>query len=254
MRINVLKHIDLFLSRNSSTILTIFAIAGVIGTTVITARCTPKAMSEINSAAMDKESCDDFSCIDAIKAGWKSYIPTYLAGAGTIACIIGAHASDKRRVAALSGAYALTEAAYSKYRDKTKEIIGEKKEKNIRDEVAIDTAVEADKPDTIIVCGGDTLCYDTLSGRYFKSNIDKLKRIENKVNKDLFVYMWLSLNDIYYEMGLPPIGIGDDIGWSIDSDKMIEFNFSTFLANDSEPCITINFEVEPKWTLGRFAM
>ena len=254
MKTNILKQIGLFLSKNSSTILTVFSVVGVVGTAVTTAKCTPEAVSKVNIAALEKNSEEDLTPVEIIKAGWKSYIPAYLAGAGTIACVIGAHVADRKRVAAISSAYALTEAAFSKYRDKTKEIIGEKKEKHIRDEVAAETAIETDKPETIIVCGGDTLCYDTVSGRYFKSNMDKLKKIENKVNKDLFSSMWISLNDVYYEMGLPPISIGDDIGWTVDSDKMIEFNFSTFLAESDEPCITVNFEVEPKWSIGRFAM
>lgn len=253
MKTNAIKQIGLFISKNSSTILTIVGIIGVVGTAITTARCTPKAVSNVNIAAIDKDN-EDLTTIEMVKAGWKSYIPAYLIGTGTIICIIGAHITDHKRIAAVSGAYALTETAFSKYRDKTKEFIGEKKEKRIRDEVAAETAIQAEKPDTIIVCGGDTLCYDTVSGRYFKSNIDKLKRVENKVNKELFSAMWISLNDVYYEMGLPPIGIGEDLGWTIDGNDLIEFNFSTFLADDSEPCITINFEVEPKWSIGRFAM
>ncbi len=254
MKTHVLKQIGLFISKNSSTILTVLSVIGVAGTAFTAAKCTPEAVSKVNIAALDKEGDEPLTPVEIVKAGWKSYIPAGLVCAGTMACVIGAHVSDRKRVAAISSAYALTEAAFSKYRDKTKEIIGEKKEKRIRDEVAVETAVQNEKPDTIIVCGGDTLCYDTVSGRYFKSNIDKLKKIENKVNKDLFSSMWISLNDVYYEMGLPPISIGDDIGWSIDSDKIIEFNFSTFLAEDSEPCITVNFEVEPKWSIGRFAV
>jgi hypothetical protein len=90
------------------------------------------------------------------------------------------------------------------------------------------------------------LCYDAVSGRYFKSDIDKLKKAENILNRRLVEEMSISLNDFYYEIDLPEIDIGDDLGWNIDK-GYIELMFSAQLAEDGTPCLVVGFQVTPKW-------
>ena len=93
---------------------------------------------------------------------------------------------------------------------------------------------------------GNTLCYDSASGRYFKSDMDKLKKAENTLNRQMRDEMYVSLNEFYYEIGLEGIGVGDNMGWNIDS-GYIDLEFSSQLASDGTPCLVISYRVEPRY-------
>ena len=69
---------------------------------------------------------------------------------------------------------------------------------------------------TIINTGlGSTLCFDAISGRYFRSDISKIKEGVNTFNAKLAQDEYKSLNDLYYELHLPYIDIGDALGWNV---------------------------------------
>ena len=58
--------------------------------------------------------------------------------------------------------------------------------------------------------------------------------------------MYISLNEFYYEIGLNPISIGDDLGWNIDH-GYIELSFSSQLTDDGNPCLVIDYQVTPRY-------
>ncbi|MBQ5562679.1 MAG: hypothetical protein IIT39_04770 [Clostridia bacterium] len=62
---------------------------------------------------------------------------------------------------------------------------------------------------------GDTLCYETLSGRYFYSDIEKIRAAVNRANKIILEESYISLNEFYDELDLGHTGIGDSIGWGV---------------------------------------
>ena len=98
----------------------------------------------------------------------------------------------------------------------------------------------------IITERGNTLCYDAVSGRYFKSDIDKLKKAANELNRQMRDEMYISLNDFYYEIGLNPVSIGDELGWNIDQ-GYIDLSFSSQLADDGTPCLVIEYHIAPRY-------
>ena len=184
---------------------------------------------------------------ELIQLVWKEYLPTMALGIVTVTCIIGSNRISMRRSAALASLYGLTEAAFKEYKTKVVETMGEAKEKKVRDEIDKDK-VRANPPATnsIIVTGkGDVLCYDTLSGRYFRGDIDKIQKIVNNLNYELRSAMFLSVNELYYRLGLSNIVLGEDIGWDIDKGE-IELEFSAQLSEDGEPCLVLNYIVFPK--------
>lgn len=58
--------------------------------------------------------------------------------------------------------------------------------------------------------------------------------------------MFITINDLYYELGLSRIELGDEMGWAID-DGLIEVSFSTQLTENDEPCLVLNYNVTPKF-------
>ena len=68
----------------------------------------------------------------------------------------------------------------------------------------------------------------------------------NDINYRLNVEMYMSLNDFYYELGLKPTRLGDELGWNIN-DGLIEVNFSSQLTEDGEPCLVMDYQIAPKY-------
>ena len=99
----------------------------------------------------------------------------------------------------------------------------------------------------IITGKGETLCYDSITSRYFKCDIEKLRKVENMMNKRLLSEMYISLNEFYYEIGLNQTDIGDDLGWNIE-EGLVDLEFSSQLAEDDTPCLVIGYRVSPRYS------
>lgn len=251
MKAGLLKTIGDFIIKKSPTILTAVAISGVAGTAIMTARATVMAVNDYNDrpdkdkAVTKKEFISDY---------WKLYMPPVIMGGGTIACIIAGHSISTRRNLALASAYTLAERSLSEYQKEVREVIGEKKEAAIRDNLD-KKKIESNPPgqNEIIITGkGDTLCFDQYSGRYFKSDIDKIRKVENTLNKRLMVEMFLSLNELYYELGLSSIPLGNDFGWNINEEGPIDIHYSAQLTEDDTPCLVLSYTVGPRFNLGDY--
>lgn len=136
--------------KKSPEILIAFGIAGMITTTVLAVKATPKAMEKIKKAEKDKAEEYNRNHADSdiwastlkitkpevVKATWKCYIPAAISGAASIACIVGANTVHSKRNAAIATAYKLSEKALTEYKEATIEEVGKEKAKAIKDRVA----------------------------------------------------------------------------------------------------------------------
>lgn len=231
--------------KHSPEILTGIGIAGMITSTVLAVKATPKALK---ICEVLKEDIEEPTKMEYFKATWKCYIPATLTGVTSIACLIGANSVNMKRNAALATAYKLSETALIDYKQKVVETIGERKEKNIREKVAEEQLIKnpVTKSEVIITEKGNTLCYDTISGRYFKSDIDRIKKAENELNRRLMREMYISLNEFYDDLGLSHTSMGDELGWNLDN-GLIDLDFSSHIADDGTPCIVINYSIAPNY-------
>ena len=246
-----MKKMEMFMKKNSSFILSIMSSIGLVTTTVLAVKATPKALTLIENKKKENDQSieEPLPLIDVVKTTWKVYIPSFTTSVISIACIISASRKNYKRNAALATAYSLSERTLSHYREKVIETIGEKKEKNIRDKVNQEQLDNNKKPkdsQIIIATNSDTLCMDAMSGRYFKSDMETIKQVVNKLNRRIAYENYISLNDFYNEIGLSDVKNGELLGWNIDS-GLIEPTFSTCLSEDGRPCIVIDFDVEPKY-------
>ena len=233
--------------KHSPTILMGVGIAGMVTSTVMAVRVTPKALMLLEEHKIDEEE-EDLSVIDTIKTTWHCYIPSVMVCVGSITCLIYSSSINLRRNAVIATAYSLSENALKEYQEKVVETIGEKKEHTIRDAVAKDRINKdpVSNKEIHITNSGNTLCYDVISGRYFESDIELIRKAVNELNRNMLNDMYISLNDFYYELGLSNNELGDDLGWNI-SDGFIELNFSTQLSDNGRPCLVINYLVTPKY-------
>lgn len=233
--------------KHGPEILTGLGIAGMVTTTVMAVRATPKAIRLLDAEKKSKD-VDTLEPVDVIKTTWKCYIPAAVIGSVSVVCLIGASSVNHRRNAALTAAYTLSESTLRDYRKKVVETIGEKKEQSVRDAVAKEHLEKnpVDNKEVIVTSKGDTLCYDVVSGRYFKSDINKLKKVENYLNRKMRDEMYISLNEFYYEIGLSGVKLGEDLGWNIDC-GYIDLRFSSQLATDGTPCLVIDYGYGPRY-------
>lgn len=250
---NVTKQIGGTLTKNSPAILTGLACGGVVTTTILAVKATPRALRIIEDAMYDEETkryTKPLAPKDAVLLTWRVYTPAALMAGVTIGCILGAHHIGARRNAALASLYTISESALKEYQNKVVEIVGENKAQAVKDAVAKDK-VEKNPPvsgDILHTGRGTTLCLDAMSGRYFYSDIEAIRKVQNNINERLLCGGddYVSLNDVYYDLGLAGTKMGEEVGWCI-SDGIVEFDFSSQLTAKGVPCLVLDYKVNPKY-------
>lgn len=236
-------NIGKLLSDNMPTVLTSVSVVGVLSTTILAVKNTPYAYRDILDAK--SELGRDITPVETVRLTWKYYVPAAIMGAITISSIIGVNAISTKRQAALAGLYTITDKAFSEYKDKVVEIVGEKKEQEVRDEVAKER-MEKDpvtSKEVYITGMGEHLCYDALSGRYFKSDIETIRSAVNDINSQILDDMYASVNDFYRKIGLPETQMGDEAGWT--TARKLEIDFASHISANGTPCLSIGYGAEP---------
>lgn len=243
----IAKNLRTTMVKHSPEILTGMGIAGMIGTTILAVKATPKALKLCEELKNEREEVP--TKVDYVKKCWKCYIPTALSGAMSAACIVGSNSISARRNAALAVAYALSDTALQEYQEKVLESVGEKKEKAIRDKVAEEQIKKnpVGNNEVYITEKGNSLCYEPISGRYFRSDMDKIMKAENILNGRILdsVTGYVTLNEFYDELGLPSVEIGYDLGWNVD--ERLKLAISATVAEDGTPCLVIGHYHKPKY-------
>lgn len=247
------KSVQKTLVKKSPEILTGIGIAGMFASVIMAVKATPKALELIENEKEEQEreskkQIDKLPAKEVVKTTWKCYVPTAITLGLSTACLIGGTTVNGKRNAALATAYALSESALKEYKSKTLEIAGPKKEQQIKDAILKDKVEKTPIKNTeVLMTGnGDTLCMDSVSGRYFKSDKTKIDAAVNKLNFQLRREMFVPLNDLYYELGLPGTKLGTDLGWNVD-DGEIEFYYSYAGADNGDPCMVVDYNIKPQF-------
>ena len=239
------------LKKFSPTILSCFGAAGVVGTSVLAVKATPKALRKIRSDSRYAHNDPDaYTKLEAFQSAWFYYVPSVVMGAATIVCIFGANILNKHQQAAITSAYALLNDAYQDYKNKLKELYGEDAHRKIMEAIAVEKANDVYMASTGLVEGSsldfdehnpddNRLFYDGYSKRYFESSINRVLQAEYYLNRDFAIGGYRSVNDFYVCLGRAPIDGGDEIGWDIATGlAWIDFNhYKTVLDDGLEVCV-----------------
>lgn len=255
-----------FVSKNSSSILTGFGVAGLVTTAALAGWATYRAMldaQEENAKRMEEyekelEKAQEFDSDteeigpeliegkELVRYYWKYYIPAGVMGLISCGCIIGADRMNLKQKAALASLYSISESRFKEYKEKVIDTLGKGKEQNLVDAIQKERIDQnPPKDNQIIITGKGTVkCFDAFSGRYFWSDIENIRRVQNDLNQALISDMWISLNDVYYALGLKGIKLGDEMGWNVDN--LIDFDFSSQLDTDGTPVLVMDYRVGPR--------
>lgn len=232
----IFKQAEKFLTENSTSILTALAISGGVTTVVLSAKAGYKSALIIE--AHEHEYGLIINKREKVELVWKYYIPTLISGSLSVVSIVASTKISSRRTAAITAAYSLSEKAFSEYKDKVVETLGDKKEKKLRDEIAQEK-INANPPSNIVIGNGQVLCCDLFTGRYFNSDMETLRKAQNDLNAYLMRHDRATLSHFYDLIDLSHTSYSWDIGWT--SDKLLELNFSTVLSDDKRPCLAFEF-------------
>lgn len=247
----VIKDLKMATIKHSPEILTGVGIAGMVTTTILAVRATPKALLILEEERVYREENEEtpITKLDTVKLTWKYYIPAAVTGVTSIACLIGASSVNARRNAALATAYNISRTALNEYKSKVVETIGEKKEQSIRENINQDRINNnpVSTNEVYITSNGENLCYDALSGRYFKSSIDKIDKAVNALNKDMISTMYVSLSEFYDAIGLEHTKNSDYLGWNINQEGLIDISYGAQVADNGQPCIVVDYMVGPRY-------
>lgn len=207
-----------FLRKHGGTILAVAASVGVGLTAYETHKAAVKATTLVT---MNKD--EPMSKKEVVQECWKFYIPAVILGGGTIACILGSNALNKKQIASLTAAYMALGKTYQEYRRQVAERIGSEAETDILEKSKVEEPAEEDK---------QLLCYEPFSNRYFHATEAELYDAFYQVNRDFNLNGEVSINNLYSYLGLDYLPEKDDVGWC--SDYMInewEYFWIDFVAN-----------------------
>lgn len=241
-------------SANSPELLTALGVVGTFATALLTARATVLAVYTVyaqeTEIARTDPSYPSMERREIFESVWKFYIPPASAAVATCVAVIAANRVQNNRTAVIAAAYTLSERAYSQYRNRVVEHIGAEKDRDIRDGLKQDRVQNDPLGDreVIITGDGDVLSYDEFTGRYFKSNMEALRKAQNDVNYMILNNGYASLSDLYYAIGIAPTRGSDSIGWQ----SAMELDITAVLSANNVPCLSMSFDLEPQHRFDKF--
>ena len=248
---NALKTM-LLAGSNSAELALGTAVTGVILTGVLAGRASLKAddiLAELEEQRYNIGIDEPLTVPEKLEATWKCYIlPTVAAGA-TIFLMIWSHRIQGRKLIALASAYSITDSAFREYRNKVQEMVSKKK----FDE--IDHAIDQDKTsnfsvldgDILATNRGDVLCLDAWSGQKFFSNKTAIEEAVARANALMVGDIYMPLNTLYDEMGIPPSEGGEELGWNALVDKSVKVRFGSTLDKENIPTLVMHLDPAPRY-------
>lgn len=177
----------------------------------------------------------------------RMYAPVVCLEALAVSSVITGYKVSASRTAAFATAYMITKDDFQAYKQKAVEIVGQKKADSIEHDASVAKIKDEPVPEEteIISTGnGNTLFYDKIGGRYFRSSIDAVRTAEKAIIANIHSYDSASVNEFYYELGLEDTVAGDVLGWNTDKPLNIKLN-STRLSDNNEPAFVIEYEWVP---------
>ena len=242
---NILKNVKNF--GTNPTVLTAVGIAGMITSIGLGIKGTINATRKIDRIKMEKK-VDKLPKKEVVKETWKFYVPMALSTVLSATCLIASNKFSGKKITALATAYKLSENVFTEYKNEVVKEIGKEAENKISKQAKenVEKRQGTANKEVIFTGKGDILFYDELSGRYFRSDSKDVDSYFNLINHQLLREDYMSLNDVYYILGLEPIHpLGDMLKWKIES-GMIEYSLEGDIAENGEPYCKIDYRTLPQ--------
>lgn len=234
-----------FLEKHAPTILTIFGSLGVIGTSFLVAKETPKAVKIISQ---QNDKTQENKLHTALKIA-KVYSPAIISGMSTICCICSANILNKRKQVSLASAYTLLSNAYAEYQEEIKSLLGTKMDSDVKKQIVKGHIRRKKEPNDSDL----QIFYDEFSGTEFESTLENVISAQHELNARLQKFGSVSINEYYELLGVQELECGDILGWSENSGcSKIEFNNPKYIMDDGLEIYIIKWTVNPVLNFNEF--
>lgn len=231
-----------FVKQNAPAILTSLGVTGLVGTAVLAVKAGKDAQQHLS------EQPAGLSFKEEIAETWRFYIPVVITGGVAIACIVGAQSLNSKRQLALVGLYTISEGALAEYKEGALEVLGPKKEGEIREKVA-KRAIESNNPskEFLLANPNEQLFLETMTGRYFNSSVEALRQAQNDINEQILADDYALLNDWYERIGLDRVQIGDETGFNHKHKVELQFSAIPFEQEGeaTKPIMVVSYRFNP---------
>ena len=237
-----MNKIKMFAQKHSTLMLSIIASGGVVTTTILAVKATPKAIKILKEVEEQKGS--ELTTLEKIKYGWEPYLYCGISGISTIICIMSIQYLNSKKQASLISAYTLLENAYNEYQNNIKRICSEDVDLLARQEI-----VKSKYDDSEYYDEESELFFDYQGMRFFTSSFDSVVHAEKQFLESLFSRGNACLNEWYDYLGLPPVDYGYQLGWSdIETCdpynvKELEFRYEQTTVGDNVKCWIITTSI-----------
>ena len=211
------------IDKHSPAILIGCGLVGFGTTVVLVAKEAPIARDKLDEVhkelgKREEEVSKGRVIFEETKAVLPIYAPAIVSGTVACGCILASYRISSKRTAALATAYEFANSSLLEYQQKVVEKLGEKKEREIRQEIVEDKIMKNPPPANTDepYIDGMYLYYDVYTGRYFRANSVIIGKGEKEITKRLYLENWVPLNDFFWEIGIGPVEVGDDVGFDVE--------------------------------------
>ena len=185
---------------------------------------------------------------ETVQTVGKIFIPTVGTALTSTVLVVHGTKSITKSNTALATACSITEAAFRDYQEKTVEVVGEKKEKQIRDEISKEAITKNPPPqntELMIQTGyGKCIIYEPITKTYILSSPEAMYKAANNYNRRLIGEMYLPFNEFLGELGIQARAECDVIG--NDVDHPLDVYPSAQLDDNERPVLVINYRERSK--------
>ena len=245
------SNFNYMIRKYSPTMLSSIAAIGVVLSTVIAVKATPKALILLKDAKTYKN--DNLTKFETIKTVAPVYIPTAISCLTTIFCILGANMLNKKQQMSLISAYALLENSFKRYRKAAINVYGNDADLKIQAETAKMTYISHDGYSTYNPHMDESeqiLFYDFYSDRYFNATSAAVINAQYHLNRNLSLRGYATINEFYEFLGIDILENGYEIGWDMDclmEDGLLWLDFENRNAQleDGMECCIVSSAVTP---------
>ena len=249
-----------FVADHSAEIVSGLAIATTVVTSITSAKAGSKMKEPLAEAKEYFEENPEIPkrekvayYVGLFAENWRTWTPAAISVVATCGLIVASNKISLSKQSALAAMIVSSQQLVAKYQDSIKEVLDDDKadeitrkvsEKLVKEAPTVAEGNLAPRNQTIVVGSGEHLCFEPLSGRYFRGSREGIREAINSFNEEVLHEDAASVNDLFRYLGLDDIVLGDDLGWN--SDRLVEVNFIPDFDPDGNPVLAISYAVPPR--------
>lgn len=201
------------------TVLTVISTVGTVATAYASHKDTKRAIDILDDYKL-KNPGVEISKKDEARLTWKCYWRTALTASVAIASGIAANRLSAAQIATLTATVGYLAADRKQIVENLRAELGSSLANEIIGPKHLDRNDERWTPSSTIeeTGKGDTLCFESCSGRWFYSSPDEVNRALKHIRERFGDGEYLCMNDLYKELGICVTSLGYEFGWPNNGD------------------------------------